>query len=612
MNYYKLAIVGNSLPPLSYQSEELLREGDLVTISLKTSQKKAIILQRIEKPSFTCKNILEKLPFFYSSDQLKCADFIYRYYVSSMGESLKLFTPFSTEFKSNPTIFSDKHLLNLSSFQKSAIKELDKHSQGLLFGDTGSGKTEIYIYKIKQVLKKGKNVIFLMPEISLTPQMQKRLEVHFGDLVAIWHSKLSKKIKEKTLQDLQTGKVRIIAGARSALFLPIKDVSLIIVDEEHDESYKSNQNPRYNAKDVSLMYAKILNAKIILGSATPSITSFKKLPIVRLKGTFFKSEKTFFYENEHNQITPNLLSHINDTLKNEKQSIIFVPTRANFKYLTCKSCSTTIKCPFCDVAMSLHVNINALKCHYCNYTSKIAQNCPSCGDNMLEANRIGTIEVAKILSENFSKANIAVFDKDSVSTDRKLKKILKEFNQKNIDILVGTQMLSKGHDYQDVALSVVLGLDNLLNQPDFKAREKALSLAIQIAGRAGRKGKGKVYMQTKNRDFFDLYMSDYESFLKDELTHRKNLYPPYKRLLRILISHKNEFTCKNTMEQLVDIINPQNVELVGYGKSPLTKIANKYRYEILLRSTSAKSLIQTAFTCKRVNVQIDMDALSFS
>ncbi len=584
----------------------------MVLTPLKTTQKKSVILEKVLKPDFTCKNISEKLPFFYSDEQLKCADFIYKYYVSSIGESLKLFTPFSSEFTCKKANYEEKTPLSLSKPQQNALKQINQNQQSLLFGSTGSGKTEVYIQKIKEVLHTGGNVIFLMPEISLTPQMKKRLVHHFGSLVALWHSKLSKKTKEKTLSLIQQGDIRIIAGARSALFLPIKNVKLIIVDEEHDESYKSNQNPRYNAKDVSLMYANILHANIILGSATPSLNSHHKLPVVCLNETFFKTKKTFFYEHAQSEITPNLLNHINESLKNKKQTIVFVPTRANFKYLTCKSCQTTIQCPFCDVGMSLHVNINALKCHYCNYTSAVPKSCQNCGDSMLEANRIGTVEVAKNLKEFFPDANIQVFDKDAVSTERKLKKILKDFNQKNIDILVGTQMLSKGHDYQDVALSVVLGLDNLLNQPDFKAREKALSLAIQIAGRSGRRGEGKVYMQTKNEEFFSSYINNYEQFLKDELQYRKNLYPPYKRLLRILISHKNESTCKSILDELASLSLPQNVELVGFGKSTLAKIANKYRYELLLRSSSATALIKTAFTCKRPNVQIDMDALSFS
>lgn len=611
MNYYKIAIIGNLISPLTYKSETLLKEGDLVLVFLRNSQKQAVVIEKVTKPSFKCKDILEKLPLFYSKQQLLCADFIYKYYISSIGESLKLFTPFLRPFKKSEE-FIEKKPLYLSSEQKKAIDFIDKNSQTLLFGDTGSGKTEIYIYQMKKILKNGGNIVFLMPEISLTPQMQKRLSEHFGSLVAIYHSKVSKKGKQDILKNVQNGKVRIVAGARSALFLPLRNISLIIVDEEHDESYKSSSNPRYNAKDISLVYGKILNAKVLLGSATPSLASFEKIPTFRLKGTFYKSKKSYVFENSQNEITPNLISYLHEVLQNKKQAIIFVPTRANFKYLTCKSCSYTIKCPYCDVGMSLHSSKFALKCHYCNYTSVIPKVCPNCKDDMLEANRIGTVEIAKNIREIFPKSIIGVFDKDAVKTETNLKKILKDFNDKNIDILVGTQMLSKGHDYQDVALSVILGLDNILNQPDFKAREKALSLAIQIAGRSGRKGEGRVYMQTKNEEFFSLYMKDFEKFLLNEREYRKELYPPFKRLLRVMISHKNETICQDITNDLVSLLKTKDVELVGYGKSNLTKIANKYRYEILLRSKSATKLIEAAFCLKMPNVQIDMDPLSFS
>ncbi len=614
MLYYKLAIIGNALSPLTYQSDDELERGDEVNILLKSSQKKAVILEKVEKPSFTCKSILEKNPFFYSSFQLTLVQFISSYYICSLGESLKLFTPFSNTNEQKLEQIQDLKPLNLSYEQTNIINDIKDKSQVLIFGDTGSGKTQIYMYKMQEVLKSGGNVIFLMPEISLTPQMQKRLYEYFGSLVAIWHSKISKKKKQEILQDLQSGKVKIIAGARSALFLPVQNLRLIIVDEEHDDSYKSSQNPRYNAKDTALMYGKITNAQVLLGSATPSLNSFLKIPHVRLKGTFFQSKKTFIYENSLPSISEKLLFYMQKSLQKNSQVIVFVPTRANFKYLTCKSCNENIKCPYCEVGMSLHVKINALKCHYCNFTMQIPRNCPVCKDEMLEANRIGTAQIAKELREIFADKNIQIFDRDEIKSQRVLKSVLKDFNDKKIDILVGTQMLSKGHDYHNVALSVILGLDSILYQGDFRAREKALSLAVQVAGRAGRAGEGEVFIQSQNGDFFYSYMQDYERFLKDELTFRQELYPPYKKLLRLQISHVKEQIASKITNELVSLIKtlPYNVELVGYGASNISKIASKFRYEILLRSSSSKALIQSAFTCKRAFVQADMDPLSFS
>ncbi|PID47709.1 MAG: primosomal protein N' [Proteobacteria bacterium] len=613
MFYYKIAIIGNSLSPLTYQSRDRLDPADEVLVPLKSAQKNAIVLGEVQKPSFVCKCILEKRGFF-SDIQFKLMKFISNYYVCSMGEACGIFTSFTSNDSFSTTPFRCKERLTLSSEQKNIKEKIKSQALSLLFGDTGSGKTEIYISLMLEELEKGNSVIFLMPEISLTPQMKKRLSKYFGDLVAIWHSKISKKKKQSILHDLQKGKIRVIAGARSALFLPIKNLSLIIVDEEHDESYKSSSNPRYNARDLSLMYGKISSARVVLGSGTPSLTSFSKLPFFRLEGTYFKSHKSFIYENAHNQITPFMLSRIENALSQNYQVIIFVPTRANFKYLTCKECGENIKCPFCEVGMSLHSKLNALKCHYCNFTLKIPNQCPNCKDQILEANRIGTAQIAKELQEIFTDKNIQIFDRDEVKTQKALKSTLKDFNDKKIHILVGTQMLSKGHDYHGVALSVILGIDSILATGDYRSREKALSLSIQVAGRAGRKGKGEVFIQTQNEEFFKTYMEDYEKFLKDELTFRKNLYPPYKKLLCLKISHTKEQVCQEITNELVNFIKtlPFEMELVGYGVSNISKIASKYRYEILLRSSSAKPLIQAAFTCKRPFVQADMDPLSFS
>lgn len=613
MHYYQLSIIGSPLELLTYRHKDTLEINSVVYANLQNRLKQAVIIEKTSKPQFTCKDIQKSTEYFFSDTQMALAKFISTYYVSSLGEALALINPFA-KTKSARDILPLNNKITLSSEQQKAKGELNNYSQALLFGDTGSGKTEIYISLMQEAFEQNRSIIFLMPEISLTPQTKKRLVKHFGDKVALWHSKITKKRKTEILEKIANSEIKIIAGARSALFLPLSNIGLIVIDEEHDDSYKSSSRPRYNARDLALAYGKILNAKVILGSATPSVTSFKKLPTVRVKGTYFSSKKEFIFEKGLNEITPLMIELIANTLKAKKQVILFAPTRANYKYLTCKSCHEVIKCPYCSVAMSLHRYKNHLKCHYCNYTSTIPKYCPKCQGDMLRADRIGTAEIAKVLKEHFNKANIAIFDRDNITTQRKLNTLLKDFNDEKIDVLVGTQMLSKGHDYHNVTLSVILGIDNLLFQPDFKAREKSLALATQIAGRSGRKGEGKVYIQTNHKDFFANFITNYDNFLTDELPQRQNLYPPYMRLLKLQISNKNESTCINLVEKLVAKINalPLHVEIIGHGKSNIEKIANKYRYEILLRSTSSKSLIQTALTCKKPNIEIDMDPLSFS
>lgn len=263
--------------------------------------------------------------------------------------------------------------------------------------------------------------------------------------------------------------------------------------------------------------------------------------------------------------------------------------------------------------MSLHVEKNALVCHYCNYTQRIPQKCPECGSEQMEAKRIGTAQVVKDLQEIFPNNVVEKFDRDEITTENKLKEKLIRFNDGQIDILVGTQMLAKGHDYHNVALSVVLGIDALLNRSDFRARERALALSLQIAGRAGRNGQGEVYIQTQNEEFFKQYITDYEVFLKDELEFRQELYPPYKRLLKVLVSKKKESKAQDILKAILALTcKYPNLDVIGSGKSDIERIAGKYRYQILLRSTDIKSMLRFAHEAKNFGGEIDIDPLSFS
>jgi len=465
------------------------------------------------------------------------------------------------------------------------------------------------------MINQNKTSIFLVPEISLTPQMTKRLKDRFGELVAVWHSKITKKKKEEILEDIYHDKIKIVMGARSSLFLPLKNLGLIVVDEEHDDSYKANNRPRYNARDMAVFIGEKLNAKVVLGSATPSLTSYHRFPTIRLKQTYFETHKEYEFLPNSDFISEKVFEEIKSTLDKNEQAIVFLPTRANFKYLICKECGEGVKCPFCDVGMSLHRGFNALKCHYCNYTEKVPTYCPNCKHDALQVSRLGTAEVTKVLNEMFPEKNIVQFDKDTISTATKLKKILKDFNDQKIDILVGTQMLSKGHDYHGVKLVVVFDIDTILNMADFRSRWKAMSLLLQVSGRVGRKGNGKVLVQSSNSDFFQTYLNDFELFLKDELEFCKELYPPYKKLLKILISHKDK---NKGIKLLTDIQNKLNsfdlskVEIVGFGEAPISKIAGKYRFQVLLRSSSSKELLKISHSIKQPGIELDIDPVSFS
>ncbi|MEA2049540.1 MAG: primosomal protein N' [Campylobacterota bacterium] len=613
MFFYEVVLLKSPLKPLTYQSIEDIKIGTLVDVNLKRRKNliQGVIIKKVNKPSFICSDIVSVLKRYYSLQMISTAKFISTYYICSLGEALSVYIPFYDIQKSTNEKYIKSDIV-LSEDQKGGLKFIQEHNTSLLFAATGSGKTEIYIKAIEDIIVEDKQALMLIPEISLSAQMEKRLKLIFGEKIAIWHSKITKKSKNQIIDNLLNGTVQIIAGARSALFLPYNNLGIIIVDEEHDDSYKSDQKPRLNVKDLAIYIGSKQNIKVVLGSATPSLSSFYKIPYFRIKKTYFDSKKNISYDESDLSISDVMLEKISNTIKNNKQVIVFLPTRANFKYQICDDCGKSVECPFCSVSLSLHKKNNALQCHYCNYTQAIPKFCPSCKVGLIKNFRLGTAEVYDRLSSIFKDKIVSKFDRDSITTESKLKKTLKNFNDKKIDILVGTQMLSKGHDYHNVTLAVVLGIDSILNMTSYKVREKALSLLIQIAGRSGRKGDGEVLIQTKNKDFFNHYLScsDYEDFLNSELKQRENLYPPFLRLARVIFSHKNANLAKRDLGFYVENFKKENgVEIIGFGESNIFKIANRYRYELLLKSHDTKKLITVLHKIDTPTASIDMDSL---
>ena len=590
--------------------------GQKVLVEFRYRKKEAVVTSSCEKPDFDTLEILEVTNTFFSQKQLKLVKFISSYYICSLGDAFSLMTGFLNapywEIYNEKEGVDKKSDIQLSQKQTEAFEFLKQHKVSLLFGDTGSGKTEIYMKYFELMIAQGRRSIFLMPEISLTPQMSKRLEQHFGEAVVMWHSKLTPKQKKIAKEKIYSGEAKIIAGPRSALFLPINDLGLIVVDEEHDDSYKSSSRPRYNAKDIAIYMGQLYEVPVVLGSATPSLNSFSKFPYIRLKGGHFNSKKEFIYEKSIETLSPLILNSLRSTFESKEQAIVFLPTRANFKYLICQDCGHTYECAFCSIGMSIHQHSRALKCHYCNFTQAIPQVCSECGSHNLTSSRLGTAEAVKNITQELPNAKVEQFDRDVITTSSKLKKSLKRFNDEETNILVGTQMLSKGHDYHGVTLAVVLGMDNMLNMSDYRAREKALSSLIQVSGRSGRKKDAKVLVQSFNEEFFSAYVDDYESFLEEEKVYRKELYPPYKKLCRVLFSHKNGLKAKEEMQKMQDSLHKfTNIEIVGFGKCAIERVANKYRFEILLRSDKSTDLIKAIISTKLPLAEVDMDPIEF-
>jgi len=595
LKYYECAIIGTS-QIFTYQSDLDLNDFDIVLLQLKNQKKQAIILKEVSQPTYRCKNIIDKI-YSLKENEKEFLKFISTYYFTSIGEVVSIFNFQENEILEKIFI---KSKINLSNLQHEALQFINQNQISILFGDTGSGKTEIYIKKIEEVINQNKTVIFLLPEIAITSQMEIRLKKHFGNFIEIWHSKITKPKKQKILDNIKFGKTRILVGARSALFLTMPNLGLIIVDEFHDDSYKSQSLPMYNAKDLAIYKAKLYNIPIVLGSATPLVSDIYKHKYFRLRGNFYNSKNRFSFIKTFDDS----FEKVKQVLDNNGQVIIFIPTRANFKYMICDSCGKAVKCPYCDVAMSIHSQKRIIKCHYCNYATKIPNTC-ECGNDSFINDRVGSSEIVEILQQTFLDKNIQKFDRDIITSKTRLDKVLKDFNNKKIDILVGTQMLSKGHDY-DVDLAIILDIDFVLNMPDFKARERALSLAIQVAGRAGRRKDGEVVIQTLQEDFFKL---SYDDFIKEEIEFRKDLnYPPFSRLAKLEFSDKNQTKAYEEMIKVKNCLDG-NIDILGFGESPINKISNKYRYQILIKGKKFHNIL---WKCKTNKTKIDMDCINFS
>jgi len=635
LKYYEIDLLGSSAPTLTYASIQTLIIGSVVSVPLKSTVKDAVVISLVAKPSFETAEIGSVSQKCYSVEQMVMAKFISEYYFSSFSEAISLFLPYTIGHNDEVGIFAHHERSEnikiqsqaivtgqecppyekptLSDMQQEAYTQILKKEKSLLFGVTGSGKTEIFISLFAKMLEEGKTSIFLMPEISLTPQMEKRLKIYFGETVAMWHSKLTKKKKESILAGIEDGSIRIVAGARSALFVPLHDLGLIIVDEEHDDSYKAMTRPRYHARDVAVLMGQKLGAKVLLASATPSMSSYHKYDVVKLDKPFVEAKKTYTFITG-NSIDKTMLNALHKNYHTQEQSLLFLPTRGNFKYLYCQSCGKTHLCPYCTVGMALHRKRRHLKCHYCNFTEAIADTCTQCGHTPLTSERMGTQEAIEVISTAIEGIQVEQFDKDSITTAKKLKEALGRFESAESNLLLGTQMLSKGHDYANITLSVIMGLDYILGLADYRARERAMSLLFQIAGRSGRSKEAEVIVQTGDAEFFKEYLSDYELFIKDELAFLEMAdYPPFVSLARILIAHKDESKAgKITLDTVTKLKAFKDVEIVGSGKAPVERIANKYRFHILLRCKSRVPLLKALHAVDCREIEIDFDPVEFS
>lgn len=490
-------------------------------------------------------------------------------------------------------------------------------SEFLLYGVTGSGKTEVYLQLIEKALNEHKSSILLVPEISLTPQTVNRFIARFGkENIAVLHSKLSIGERYDEWNKINEGRAKIVIGARSAIFAPVKDLGIIIIDEEHDSSYKSEMTPKYDAKEVARFMCKEANVPLLLGSATPDIDTYyraknEEIMLLELRKRANKAElpeieiidlREELAKGNKSMISTRLYDEIQKNLENKKQTILYLNRRGFSTFVMCRNCGYTVKCKNCNINLTYHANTNKLKCHYCGYEEKLVTKCPSCGSEQIRYFGTGTQKLEYEIKKLFSTASTIRMDIDTVSKKNSHEEILDKFKNENIDILIGTQMVVKGHHFPNVTLVGVVAADGSLNIDDFRANERTFQILTQVAGRAGRgNDKGRVIIQTYNPDNFSIECAkkqDYDLFYNAEISMRKQLkYPPFCDIILIGFTSTNEAEVKEVAnsihEYLKNRVLTENLGIILYKAvpSPIDKIKNKYRWRILIKCKFGEEII---------------------
>lgn len=501
--------------------------------------------------------------------------------------------------------------LDLNAEQAAVVEQVtsqiaQESNPFLLEGVTGSGKTEVYLHIIDKVLKLGKTAIVLVPEISLTPQMTNRFISRFGKQVAIMHSALSDGEKFDEWRKIKSGQARVVVGARSAIFVPIENIGAIIIDEEHEATYKQESNPRYHARDVALLRAKYHKAVLLMGSATPSIESrarasrgvyqFLQLthranPMAKIPKVEIVDFRDYVGQQEVSNFTPYLLEKIADRLEKNEQVVLMLNRRGYSSFIMCRDCGYVDECPNCDISLTLHMDTKTMNCHYCGFEKSIPHTCPNCHSRSIRYYGTGTQKAYDELVEVFPQARILRMDVDTTRQKGAHQRILDKFGNHEADILLGTQMIAKGLDFPNVTLVGVLNADTSLNLPDFRSSERTFQLLTQVAGRAGRAEKeGEVLIQTYNPQHYAIQLAqkqDYEAFYAYEMGIRRQLaYPPYYFTVGLTLSHKDEQTVVRKSFELLQLLRQQlsdKIKILGPTPKPIARTHNLYHYQIIVK-----------------------------
>lgn len=642
MKIVKVIIPKNKLFILDYKSSLDLSSGQLIIVPFR-DEKIIGIVDSIQDESKV--KSLKEITETYSGKIILSEDFIKflklsaKYYFAEIGSIMKMVLPVNLAEASPKKLIQElenTNLLELSKDQKDAYNQISSKGASVLHGLTGSGKTEIYFHKIMECLKNGKQALFMLPEIALSKQMISRFEERFNEKAIIWNASIGKSRKQRILKSILSGEVKIIIGARSALFLPYKDLGVIIVDEEHDSSYKQEDSLSYNARDMAVLRGSICNIPVILGSATPSLESFYniecgKYNYIRLESRFGDSVLPNIIpinmrkESKEKWISNPLKEAIEKNIAKNQQVMLYLNRKGYSPFILCKDCGYRPSCTSCSSNMVYHKALDNLICHHCSYHTKYLPDCPEClsKDSMMPYGP-GIERILEEVTNLFPDANIQLMSKEEMQSQKKSKEILDNIMSDKVDIIIGTQIITKGYHFPNLTLVGVIDSDMALVSNELRASESAFSLLHQLAGRAGReKIQGNIYMQSYYPDskFMKLLKEhNFDEFIQNELEERKKAkMPPIYKIASLTITDKNEIKSKRQSMDIVRAMKKSpDISILGPAPANISKLKNQYRYRILLIANNASNLHKyLAELISRMDykikktIRIDIDPYSF-
>ncbi len=637
MKYYQVALVKSARSasvPLTYSYEDDLPVGTLVDLKVRDQKELGVVLGSVVKPKFKTKNIDNVLKEQIDSSKIKLARWISQYYQAPVGVCARLMIPTGMQTKRRQTGTETTSQLkpilakdSLTKDQAAAVKALSvSNNTSLLHGVTGSGKTRVYIELAKQAFLKKKSVVVLVPEIALTSQLVEQFRLYFKSVI-VTHSNMTESERHHAWNAVYNADQPIVViGPRSALFMPVNNLGLVMIDECHDDSYKQSNSPRYNALKVARKLCDIVDAKLILGSATPAITDYyvaKKLGAVvtlsqPIKTTAGRNISLIDMrkEKQTGALSKEAINKIKLALENSEQVLVYHNRRGTSPLVICSKCSWTAKCPNCHIPMVLHHDTASLNCHNCGTKNKLPTSCPTCGNTDIVYRGLGTKKIEQELKSTFKNAIVARYDTDNRKSES-LAQTYQDVYEGKIDILVGTQMIAKGLDLPKLSTGIVVLADTGLSMPDFTANEKVFQLLHQVIGRVGRHSKKSyVGIQTfaPENHIIKLAMAqDYDNFYEQALLERKEgAYPPFKHLLLLTCSYASRTSAKNRSQNAAKLLAKlPGVEVVGPAPSFREQLGSKYRWQILAKSSSREKLINISQEfVNKTSWTIDIDPVS--